>query len=1252
MVMGFSKIEKQRAALEQQLQLSIGETTALQARATEPDSCVWVSANAGTGKTHVLVNRVLRVLLTGMPPEKLLCLTYTNAAAAEMSNRLFGVLAKWAVMSHQELIEAFLKLEGRNPNEEELNAVRTLFARTLETPGSLKIQTIHSFCDRLLRRFPLEAGIVPNSSLMDEQMASEIRKEAEEKVLRRGANNPDSQLGRALRAMIIYAAEDRFSQIIGDALSKKDVFYGIYKEYGDQDDPIGAHIKTLTVELGLPEGLDAHSLEKDQAALLSDNLLSSLYEALNQGTKTDIKTATYIKESQNATSVKSRVEQLSKALLTTTGDMRKSLMTKKVKEANPDLLEAFCQVQEQFFDLAVQKQACLVRDATESLLRVGSAILEEYEKSKANRASLDFDDLIDKSANLLSGSDDSAWVLFKLDGGLDHIMVDEAQDTSPQQWGVILGLAEEFFAGQGAHEERSENPRTVFAVGDEKQSIYSFQGAVPAEFANTGSALQQKVEQAGQRWQNIPLTLNFRSTSAVLESVDHAFADGDTIKGLSFSGKKIEHKAAREGQAGRIEIWPIECPEELEKSPVWWPETDTTISDEPINVLAEKIAATIARWLKTGEILHSLGRPVRPGDILILLRRRQPFATPMIRALKKYNIPVAGADRMKLMEQIAVEDLVALGDFMLLPEDDLALATILKSPLFGLDDTQLFDISYGRKKSLWSVLNGKATEDAALADIVMQLRAWLKRADQMPPFELFSSVLEVDGARRKLMSRLGAEAGDAIDEFLNLALRYDSNHPPSLQAFLESLRENTSDIKRDMEQSLDEVRIMTVHGAKGLEANVVFLPDTVSQKRQDQPVLKTRSKFLAEGMPDQLIWKVSGTGHVDMIKALKAEHNLAGQEEYNRLLYVALTRARDRLYVCGWENRKSKSDRGSDGCWYQIMKTTLEPFMTKVPFEAGVKGEHVFRLDQEQILKVKTEDAIADNVMQNVAMPSWAQNNAPSDAMPVRRFSPSRMGGMSKIDRLNDVISEEDEDVLVRDGLSLGGQSNPEDIIRILQGDAVNVGEVQADLANDGENKPRYDQLLRGTLTHALLEHLPKLPPEQWDMAAEQLVRGYMLTGTENEAEQKSAKKLPEAVLFEMMEEVFAILANEEMAFLFADNTKAEVSFQVEVPAKSEKKRATRISGQIDRLIVEQDKIIVIDYKSNRDVPSSESSISDDYMVQLAAYRLGVRKIFPDKDVQCGLLWTATGQLMMIDTVKMQTLEAQLIADLQSGNLK
>jgi len=448
--------------------------------------------------------------------------------------------------------------------------------------------------------------------------------------------------------------------------------------------------------------------------------------------------------------------------------------------------------------------------------------MQRYADAKAHRAALDFDDLIRRTALLLSTSAQAQWVLYKLDGGLDHILVDEAQDTSPEQWKIVEALATEFFSGEGA---AAGAPRTLFAVGDEKQSIYGFQGAMPEKFAEVGRRFEAAAKAAGQNWRQVPLTLSFRTTKPVLDAVDHVFADPGLARQISTGGTAIQHEAFRLGAAGVVEVWPPEIPEVVPAVETWAPLDEQPVA-LPVARLAERIADTIRDWLDRGEILQSEGRPIRAGDILILVRRRRPFATTVVAALKARNIAVAGADRIRLADQIAMQDLLALGDFLLLPEDDLALATVLKSPLFDLDDDDLMRIAPGRPRALWSALIRAANEQPKFAEAVALLKRWRARADLLPPFEFLAEILDRDGMRGRLLARLGPEAGDPIYEFLRLAISYDEGEPPSLQGFIAAIRASDREIKRDMEHGRDEVRVMTVHGAKGLEAPIVFLPDT------------------------------------------------------------------------------------------------------------------------------------------------------------------------------------------------------------------------------------------------------------------------------------------------------------------------------------------------------------------------------------------------------------------------------------------
>ncbi|MBE0691141.1 MAG: UvrD-helicase domain-containing protein, partial [Anaerolineae bacterium] len=510
-------------------------------------------------------------------------------------------------------------------------------------------------------------------------------------------------------------------------------------------------------------------------------------------------------------------------------------------------------------------------------------VQQRYIEAKARRAALDFDDLILRTAGLLTKADWAEWVLYKLDRGLEHILVDEAQDTSPRQWSIISGLANEFFAGAGAH----DRPRTLFAVGDEKQSIYSFQGAEPKLFASSGADFARRAADAELNWRTVPLILSFRSTEAVLASVDRVFADPVRTPGLMASAGPIQHHARRIGHAGLVEIWPTEVWQAPEAAEAWSPLSDEP-AQSPVARLTNRIAETIDGWLKGGERLESENRPVRAGDILILVRKRQPFAAAMVAALKARGIPVAGSDRMQLTEQIAVEDMMALGEFLILPEDDLALAAVLKSPMFNLDDDDLLTFAPGRKGSLWSALLAAAKANPRLAPAATTLRRWRAEADFRPPYEFFASLLDNEGIRTRMLARLGPEAAEPLDEFLDLALDYDDRNPPSLQGFLVWLRRLRLEIKRDQEHGRDEVRVMTVHGAKGLEAPIVFLPDTCSSGsgRQAGSLLPLPGVRRPVGFPDPYVWPVKGTSRHPAVQAAKNAIDAAEAEERDRLLYV------------------------------------------------------------------------------------------------------------------------------------------------------------------------------------------------------------------------------------------------------------------------------------------------------------------------------------------------------------------------------
>ena len=1001
------------------------EANGQQRRAADPAASAWVSANAGTGKTHVLVMRVLRLLLGGAGPASILCLTFTKAAAAEMSNRLIRELGRWAAKPEADLAGELASLLQRQPTAEEQAFARCLFALVLDAPGGLKILTIHAFCDRVLRRFPLEAGVPPSFTILSDEERRAALRGASDIVLKEAASEPRSELGKSLTTAVANAGEEKFDALLQAALGQWDGIARVIHRQFDGD-PFAGLERRLRASLGVQPEDTPESLGEAMATAAGQSLLERAVGVLRAGRQSDIDLAEALAASRGLPQA-GCIAAFGTAFLIKSGEPRADsrFVTKAIREAYPGLADELCAARDSFAALEVRRRALATATATAALLRLADAVLQQYEEAKARANALDFDALIAKTAALFSRSDAAAWVLYRLDADLTHILVDEAQDTSPAQWALIQALTGEFFSGQGAEDRQ----RTLFAVGDEKQSIYSFQGAEPRRFAEAGRDFAARAGASGEAWHEAPLTLSFRSTRAVLGAVDLVFADHARTPGLGVNGGAVRHTAHRDGEAGLVEIWPLVKAEAREQSPAWEPFAETAGAAPPAVQLANRIARQIRHWLDNGEMLVSQNRPVRAGDILILVRKRAPFAGPMVKALKDHGIPVAGADRLRLTEQPAVMDLMVLGDSLLLPEDDLALATLLKSPAFGFGDGDLFAIGHGRPGTLWDALVAAAEANAACRDAVAKMLRWREAAHARKPFEFYMELLEGEALRKSLIARLGPEAADAIDEFLNLALRHEAANAPSLQGFLHWLRISEPEIKRDMAQERDEVRVMTVHGAKGLEANVVFLADTASRGGQRAGLITLAPRPGPHGGPLP-VWALPGSNLVPPVAEAQAAIAASEREEYHRLLYVAMTRARDRLYVAGFEGAQVRAKN----CWYDLIEAGLGG---RLAADADSFGSPVGRVTCPQTVPAREVAAHAPRTATEAA-PDWMARPAPRETRP-SHVSPSRLAA-SQPPRPAGTEAE------------LSGRSNEE-------------------------------ALLRGRLVHRLLELLPAMPSATWRQA-------------------------------------------------------------------------------------------------------------------------------------------------------------------------
>jgi ATP-dependent helicase/nuclease subunit A len=928
--------------------------------AADPGHSVWVTASAGTGKTKVLTDRVLSLLLAGTRPARLLCLTFTKAAAAEMANRIAARLADWAVWDDARLAADLAELTGAAVGEERLVRARTLFAQVLDAPGGFPIDTIHAFCQSLLRRFPLEAGLAPHFQVMDERDAGEVLAAAREEVLA-----GPGELAEALAGVTGRVHETLFPELMAALSAQRGRLTRLFAAHDGSVEAIAAALKS---RLGLAETDSEASLVALACATADELALRRAARALADGSPAETERAAAIVAWLAAPPAEraARFVAWCALFLTGTGEVRARLCTKDTLARAPETQPTLEGEGRRLQDVLDRLRSLTVWAATRQLLHLAKALLDSYARHKASRAMLDYDDLILGAVALLRRPDAAAWVLFKLDG-IDHVLIDEAQDTNPDQWAVIEALTAEFFAGRG---RTAEGKRTVFAVGDPKQSIYSFQGADPASADAMRRRLAEIVPAGRGAWRDVTLDMSYRSAPAVLAAVDHVFAMAPARDGVVADGVALRHRPWRAGAAGLVELWPPVEPLPADDDQPWKPPVERRRGDNPLSRLAGLVAARIHAMVATPDRLESKDRPIRPGDILVLVRRRNAFVEDLVRRLKGLGVAVAGADRMVLTEQLAVMDLMALGNALLLPDDDLTLATVLKGPLVGLSEQALFDLAWRRPGSLWQALRAKSGE--APYDAAWTLLAGLANlADAMPPHDLFAHIL-THGGKKRMLAALGPEAEDPLDEFIGLTLAYERLHPPSLQGFLRWLAEGEIDIKRETAGG-GAVRIMTVHGAKGLQAPIVFLPDTLQAPTRTPPIL-----WLDGTLP---AWPPRAADRDAACRAAVEQAKRLRDEEYRRLLYVAMTRAEDRLYVCGWRSVRQPAD----DCWYNLIARALAPHCQTVSCE-GIGP--VLRLANPQTGPADESGKDAPT-SRPTPLPAWVDRAAPAEPVSLPPLLPS-----------------------------------------------------------------------------------------------------------------------------------------------------------------------------------------------------------------------------------------------------------------------
>ena len=1137
---------------------------ATQARASDPTASAFVSANAGSGKTHVLVQRVIRLLLSGVPPEKILCITFTKAAAANMAERVFSTLGHWVTLDDTALDAAIREAGLPHPNGKMRLRARELFACALETPGGLKVQTIHALCTRLLQQFPFEANVPARFSVLDDRDQTEMMERANLAVLLDASRDPESAAGRSLNIAMASAADVTFKDVVREACLSRDHFMAWTDMAGNAD----VAARQISAALGVDPNDRIEDVER--AIVDGPHLPQSEWQAiatvLDTGSKSDQDQAARLREALASSGATQVDDYLSVFLTDTDRTLRKSVVTKNFGRDNPAIARLFDQESLRIGPLIERRRAVTTRDRSQALLYIATAAAANYRREKQERGLLDFDDLIDKTLAMLDGGA-SGWVHYKLDRGVDHVLIDEAQDTSPRQWDIVAHIISEFTSGAGA---RDGVTRTVFAVGDEKQSIFSFQGAAPREFDSRRRGLEKKFIDAGLKFDPISFTYSFRSGPAILQSVDHVFRDQAIYRSIHSvdSGYPIHNSLADAGP-GLIDLWELQLPDGRQDLEGWRAPFDAVSETSPEVKLARRIQAEIKALIEQGTMTGSLGhrRPLRYGDMLVLVRRRGNAFDAVIQALKHANIPVAGADRLKLTEHIAIIDLMNLADALLLPQDDLALAVALKSPLFGLTDDDLFTLAWQRTGSLRQALSQHAGTSPPFRDALRRLEACERRFTIETPFAFYAWLLGGDGGRLRILKRLGHEATDALDEFLALALGYERKAPASLQGFMAWLRAADTEVKRDMEITRDEVRVMTVHGAKGLEAPVVFLVDTTTSPSDTQRLrlINLPTGNAAPNASGVVIWAGRKADDPVNVAAARVAMLADTEDEYRRLLYVAMTRAADRLIIGGCMPGNMRTVRALS--WYDLIDKGLSNSGLDLQ-EFETAGGKVKRYSRPEDVASPAPVAGTSETAAPIVLPAWLRTSAPPEAPPDNLLRPSDPA--------------EDEGHRVRTSESI---------------------------------RERARALQRGTLVHRLLQSLPELAGDRRRDAARRYLERNAADWAEDEREA-------------LAERVLALIEDPRFVEVFAPGSRAEVSIVGRLERLTGPKAL--VSGQIDRLVVTPSEVLIVDFKTNHAPPSRLADAPAAYLRQLALYRAVLGKLYPDRSIRAALLWTETAEFMEI----------------------
>ncbi len=1218
---------------------AILQATDAQATAANPYQHAWVSANAGTGKTKVLSDRYLALLLAGNKPEQILCLTYTNAGAGEMANRITSQLSRWAYIPESDLIDEITTLEKPyikhiQPSQQtqtnqyqltrdKIAKARQLFTDVLDCPEGLKIQTIHAFCQSILARFPLEAQISPALKLIEDHQVTNIVANATNIFLQKHLENP--RIHKALSILIDETAPSNISLL----------FDAIQNEINEQN---FTQIDDLIKQwLGSDQALEPITLTKQ---IVTERLLDDqdLYAIIEHKIGRDKNSYPPLQSwlAYNAQDRLKHFELYQNYFLTKKATIITAFENKRRKAHDQnDITEldlaTRCQKEaNRILDLLHRIDNIRLAQNTRAMFDIFKVLAPIFDHEKKRQGVVTYNDLINLTASLFSSSDTKDWVLYKLDHNIRHILIDEAQDTNPKQWKIIAELCALFFtsddsfyvASQEQSKPKSQRnanhifgkqlqwlPRTLFAVGDIKQSIYRFQGARPIYFEEHRKRFSTLSKQSNVGFENVPMQTSFRSGNAQLQLIDQVFANDE----VPLSEQKItpKHQSYQNTRHGHVELWPVLRPQTNLSS-------DQTVQSLPapscLQLLCTQIADTIKSMIGTCWV-SSKQRYAREGDFMILVAKRRPLMDPLTRALRKAGIAVSPGDKTNLLDEPAIIDIMSLLRFLSLPQDDLSLAEALRSPFIGANEQDIMDLVADKfthnRQSIWETLLHQHTTH--LNPAIIWLKKLLSATDQIALYDLIRMCLDlacpgpfldqknssasdipIITGRCALAQRLGNDINHQLESFSEFVSQYEIEQPSSLGAFIEYAQERASSLqKKQAKTNQNHVHIVTVHSAKGLEAPIILLPENI---RSDNPKSDAISNIENEnGLQITINKPAKWIGNcIDDFIAFGKQ-----QEEYekNRLLYVALTRSEDRLIIMAADNKSETNKKPYQGppkhTWYTKISNGLHRLANTNGFQRQELVQNnpnftwygpklIYETGYSQLQSSKPTPTSAPDPIE---LPAWVHTTLPLERETSAIITPSKIA------------------------------TSPNKHAKAFAKPANKLA------------------LLRGRFIHLLLEKLPNYQATSHLSIALRIAKQFY--------------GLPQPTIDEAIDTCMTILNDPVFADIFTNKSRGELGFASTLNANTlahimpkadlhdlqsnkSKNGNTLIIGRIDRLVITNTHVLIVEYKSNVSIPKKPEAISNHILAQLSAYYHAAEQIYPNKPIQVAILWTHAPSLMHV----------------------